>query len=204
MRIFGIGLPRTGTTSLSVACLALGFRTCHCVYNSTLLESADAFFDCPIFADFRELDEQYPGSRFILSIRNEGSWLHSIRTRLKTFFEDLHFQRGPEAELRVDRVAYRRVFGTLLPNDDELAISYRRHVQMIRGHFAMRSSDLLEIDVSKSKQPWRQLACFLGKAAPTVSFPYANKSTLGDWDNIEHSLRVDSHGECTRVPERKS
>src|SRR3954451_20670364 len=97
-RIFGLGLSRTGTTSLTDALELLGYRTIHFPADGrtrnemlaffattggplrlSLLESADALTDTPVCATFEALDATYPGSRFILTTREKDSWLESCR-----------------------------------------------------------------------------------------------------------------------------
>ena len=64
-KVFGIGLSRTGTKSLAAALNLLGIRTRYAITET----SAVPF--CPHF------DELYPGSKFILTIRDKQSWLNS-------------------------------------------------------------------------------------------------------------------------------
>jgi hypothetical protein len=88
-KIFGIGLNKTGTTSLHFALNSIGVRSFH--YTTDLkekfqnnleaglpllsgLDEFNAFSDNPIPEYFKLLDEQYPGSLFI---RN-GNWIHGF------------------------------------------------------------------------------------------------------------------------------
>jgi GT2 family glycosyltransferase len=47
-KLFGIGLPRTGTTSVAAAMMELGLKTCHACFDDTLYDQGDAFFDTPV------------------------------------------------------------------------------------------------------------------------------------------------------------
>ena len=72
-KILGIGLSRTGTTSLHLAMGMLGYRSIHCPRLDRLgeiLEHYQAAVDTPIACSFRELDLCYPDSLFILTIRD--------------------------------------------------------------------------------------------------------------------------------------
>ena len=64
-KLFIIGLPRTGTTSISVALLDYGFKVAHTAYTKRAFELADVISDAPCFADYQELDNIFPHSKFV-------------------------------------------------------------------------------------------------------------------------------------------
>ena len=64
-RIFIIGLPRTGTTSVCHAFLQLGFSCAHTAYTKQCFNQAQVIADTPIFNDYEYLDSLYPGAKFI-------------------------------------------------------------------------------------------------------------------------------------------
>ena len=84
-KIFGIGLSKTGTTSLARALEILGYKTRDYLgvtrYSSGDLssidldeiETNDAFTDTPVPSFYRELDSRYPGSKFILTSEPDGA-----------------------------------------------------------------------------------------------------------------------------------
>src|SRR6186713_1622253 len=95
-KIFALGLSRTGTSSLNEALRVLGHRAVHFPDDAasqteitkflarrtpelrlSLLTSMDALSDTPICATYQALDRAYPGSRFILTVRDKESWLES-------------------------------------------------------------------------------------------------------------------------------
>jgi hypothetical protein len=96
VKIFGIGLSRTGTHSLGSALTTLGFRSVHFPCDSatreeiyrhfaagaaslrlSLLDLVDAVVDTPVTCVYKALDQRYPGSRFILTTRDMAPWLNS-------------------------------------------------------------------------------------------------------------------------------
>src|SRR5690349_17299315 len=105
--IFGIGLSKTGTTSLFAALDVLGFRsgTYRHMRGLGLAEwfdgdfardyfaDFDALTDLPIATWFPQLDQRYPGSKFVLTVRDIGSWLESARK---------HFSVPPASEFGRD------------------------------------------------------------------------------------------------------
>lgn len=91
--ILGIGMNKTGTASLQKALNILGFNCLHWARKvktvarqnkrhgkpplHSLDEEYNAFCDSPINYMFRELDAAYPGSKFILTVRDMDPWIIS-------------------------------------------------------------------------------------------------------------------------------
>jgi len=79
MKIFGIGLPKTGTTSLTIALEMLGYTSRHSPMecftlhhgelsvNQKKIDKYDALTDLPIPHFYPELDICFPNSKFILT-----------------------------------------------------------------------------------------------------------------------------------------
>jgi len=93
MKIFCIGYPRTGTTSVSRALGKLGYRDWHYeakFYEQTvhalktgefpenIIQEYDSFADIPICIIYKKLDKLYPSSKFILITREKQSWFSSM------------------------------------------------------------------------------------------------------------------------------
>src|SRR6476660_2478699 len=87
-KVFGIGFPRTGTTSLVRALNILGIASTHnpagllTDANDPVLDAFDGFADNPIPILYAELDARYPHSKFILTDRDVDSWLRSVEWML--------------------------------------------------------------------------------------------------------------------------
>ena len=87
--VYGIGLPRTGTTSLAKALRALGFKgENYCVLNDSnytddlvRFQNRRTFFkiDNSYYKSFKELLEDNEDAQFILTIRDSNSWRKSVR-----------------------------------------------------------------------------------------------------------------------------
>ena len=178
-RVFAIGLNKTGTTSLDAALRLLGYRTLHwggpearrrvrraMAAGEPLLDHLDpepeAVSDLEeVTHNFELADRQYPGSRFVLTVRDVGAWLDSRRQ---------HVERNRR------RKAEGRYQGRFLAIDPEAwAAEYRRHERRVRGYFAGRD-DLLVLDVAGEADPWPALCGFLGRDVPDELFPHANRS----------------------------
>ena len=82
--IFGIGLSRTGTTSLHHAFEILGIRSAPTSVallfdpDDEVLGLYEAFTDNPIPFLYQRLDARFPGSKFILTTRDLDDWLRSM------------------------------------------------------------------------------------------------------------------------------
>src|SRR5262249_40047767 len=101
-KIFGLGLSKTGTSSLQAALRTLGYRAAHFLehrdegrgeawlagdFETDCLASYDAALDLPVPVFYAQLDQRYPGSRFILTVREMASWLESVRKHWERYWE---------------------------------------------------------------------------------------------------------------------
>lgn len=90
-KVFGLGLSRTGTASLGHALNLLGVKTIHyphdertfadlrnANYRLHILDDYQGIVDIPVCPYYPQLDEVYPGSKFILTVREKNSWLTSL------------------------------------------------------------------------------------------------------------------------------
>ncbi len=181
MKIFGIGLSKTGTSSLARALELLGYRTkdnpgleryepgdVSCVDPRLLIEY-DALTDTPIPSFYRELDKAYPGSKFILTVREREGWLRSCQ---KQFTEKLAAKQN-EAHNRL----FLDLYGTTIFDAEKFAAGYERFVSGVLRHFENRPHDLLVLDIAAG-EGWEKLCPFLGRPVPDLPFPKANVTRL--------------------------
>lgn len=164
MRIFGIGLERTGTTSLAAAMRRMGFTTRHFPRTTNEIDEADFSNDITVACRYRELDALYPGSKFILTIREEEAWLDSC---VRWY--------GHLAEQRVldftAMAAARLLYGAEIFAPALWHIGRVEHEAAVAAYFADRSGDLLVVDICGG-QGWEKLMPFLAPAMP--AFPQEN------------------------------
>lgn len=173
-KVFGIGLSKTATTSLFAALDILGYRSGtyrhlealglsewfdgH--FESDYLGDYEAVTDLPVGCFFRELDRLYPGSKFILTVREMAAWLASCRS----FF-------GPRAQPSAFYVATQlRAYGSVTFDESRFAAAYDAHVTSVSTYFARRPTDLLVMDVFAG-DGWEELCRFLGHEVPASAFP---------------------------------
>lgn len=169
-KIFGIGLPRTGTSSLSESLQILGYKTKHYPKYINEVKKYDASVDTPICNCYGKLDQLYPGSKFILTTREIVGWLDSCRRASKRFrWHLLHpdARCGPEVyQSHID------LFGTTKFVRDKFIDGYAKHLKKVFNYFE-RKDNLLIFDV---REGWSPLCEFLGKSIPTIEFPHRNAS----------------------------
>lgn len=190
-RLFGIGLSRTGTSSLHEALGLLGIRSGHyrpddgvAAYlqggaSFRLAEWLDyeAVCDVPVCALYPELDAACPGSRFILTTRPLESWLASCR-RHWARQEVFHTLHRPPAKSDLwsqwQALSRQRVYGRQDFDEAAFAAVFSAHHEAVLRYFAGRGQDLLVLDLSQPLE-WEALCAFLGKAIPPTPFPWANR-----------------------------
>ncbi len=168
-KVIGIGMSKTGTTTLGKCLELLGF-TPHQGHNRKLkqhlvsggavqqilaaAEKYRALEDSPWYLLYRELDEKFPGSKFILTVRKDSmtharsSWYHGVRAGSR---------RG---ELSEHYLA------------DKIRV-YEEHNRQVMDYFKNRPDDLLVICWEKG-DGWEKLCDFLGVTVPDVALPHEN------------------------------
>ncbi len=182
MKIFCIGYHKTGTTSLDAALRQLGYNVCGAetglaatLFENNLdpvwelVEEYDAFHDNPWAVLYKELDEQYPNSKFILTTRKNDAWLNSIVR---------HFGKT-HSEMR------RWIYGVGFPKGNEKIYleKYVKHNADVKSYFEDRKDDLLEVSWEEGNG-WKELCRFLEQPIPDLIFPHqnrANTARMGKW-----------------------
>lgn len=177
-KVFCIGFHKTGTTSLELALKKLGYRVTGSFGTKdpsiadkvhemayAMAEDYDAFEDNPWPILYRELDERFPGSKFILTRRPAEAW---IKSQVRDF---------ATTETPMRRWIYGEDAGCPEGNEDTYIARYERHNREVLEYFAERPDDLLVFDLPKG-DGWDKLCPFLGHEIPDKPFPHANKASL--------------------------
>lgn len=201
-KIFCIGRNKTGTTSLAKALKDLGvivakqrpaellihdwsrrdfrriFRFCH---------TAQAFQDIPFSLPytFQALDMKFPGSKFILTMRdNSDQWyssLISFHSKLLGCgkvpdYDDLkkatYVYRG--WMLEANRAIYQTPDNNIY-NREILINHYNFHNQSVMEYFRHRPNDLLVINLAE-KGSYAKFCEFIGKPCTREEFPWENRT----------------------------
>lgn len=178
--VFGIGLSKTGTTSLGVALQQLGFR--HKSYDAELLEkwhfskvdevlagmeAYSSFEDFPYPLMYDVLMRRYGRSaRYVLTVRKSPEiWLESLKA---------HALRAHPERSRYRKMAY----GFEYPHQNEKAHIefYNDHIRSVKAaSVAHNVSDLLIQVCWEQHDGWPELCALVDMAEPGVRFPHANR-----------------------------
>lgn len=187
-KIFCIGSNKTGTTSLKKALQILNYSVCpeyimysfnskyfyeqkQGQYNSIfeIVKKYDAFEDRPWnHTDFyKELDNNFNDSKFILTVRNTENWLQSYRRW--SYKVDLRKQWFYKL---VSQICYDT--DDFLSNEENMKIKYEERNKEIIEYFK-NTNKLIVLNFEMSND-WELLCNFLKKDKPNVDFPHLNKS----------------------------
>jgi hypothetical protein len=211
-KIFGIGLSKTGTSSLCRALNELEISSVHyphdlttfrelasANYSLSILNKYQSITDIPVAPFYPQLDAIYPESKFILTVRNLDRWLDSIEHHWNFMHEwskrDRYFRRFTEFITAC-------VYGSYEFNRERFAYVYNKHYRDVLSYFLDRPDDLLVLDACGG-EGWEELCSFLKIATPDRPYPHANrreeKDTQASWikcldEAIEEFRRIVPNG----------
>lgn len=174
-KVFCIGMPMTGTSSLARALSILGVQTIGWLPQSEVLyQLEDGDLRLPILKEkdgltdligvrwYRELDRVYPGSKFVLTIRDQDAWLNAIAEL---------WNRDDSLKRKHAYYYYRiSVFGCLNFLRDHFADVYQDHVRNAQAYFVNRPEQFLVMSAYQS-EAWETLCPFLEMEIPGEPFP---------------------------------
>jgi len=165
MKIFGLGLSKTGTRSLAKALTILGYNTIHYPWSMDDIHKHEASLDIPVACRYKQLDAIWPGSKFILTTRPFEDWIERRRQKPP----DPHTPPAWKLETRL------LMYGDVNFNEELYAAAYHRHHKDVAEYFTHRSSDLLVLPLA-TKNKWELLCAFLGEPIPDVEYPWEGKA----------------------------
>jgi Sulfotransferase domain len=192
-KIFGIGLSRTGTTSLNSALELLGLRSVHFPCDPrtrreiegylsnggrrlrlSVLRRCDGLTDTPVCATFEGLDAAYPGSRFVLTVRSDReAWLRSCEAYWARAIDPFLRQQPDDPYAVYIAAIGRALYGSAEFDPERFSRAYDAYQERVERHFRGREQDLLVLDLF-SGQGWPQLCAFLDRPVPGEPFPIEN------------------------------
>lgn len=181
MKIFGLGLSRTGTRSLTLALNELGFRVIHYPkdattlrqllagdYRFSVLDEHDGITDITVAPFYAQLDALYPGSKFILTVREKEAWLRSMEA---FFAKPVPPHKAKDETLMQLRQTVRlATYGSYGFNRERFSYVYDLHQHNVREYFQARPEALLTMNICGGES-WEKLCPFLGIDPPETSFP---------------------------------
>lgn len=175
-KIFGLGLSKTGTSSLCEALRILGYRAVHnptdddsmlSLLSGNLrcraIEENDAVCDIMFARHFRELERLYSRSVFILTERDREPWHISCARHWSGRFVSL-------SKLWNEELVDFQVYGTALYCRSLFDDAYVQHYGSVIEYFA-GTGRLLRINICAG-EGWEKLCGFLGVPVPSLAFPH--------------------------------
>lgn len=194
-KVFIIGLPRTGTTSISVAMLDYGYAVAHTAYTKHAFHLADVISDSPCFCDYQQLDKLFPGSKFVYLERALSLWIPSMQMLINKMKAQLDFKTGTFNPIL--KRTFNETFDlstTAEPDDAEhLAMCYRRHQQQVFNYFKDRK-DFISIDVSDTDSLMKLLSFLDVEYQGVPCFPHLNIGRkVACWKEHKHPNKVNSN-----------
>lgn len=181
-KVFGIGLNKTGTSSLMRALITLGYNHSdqrghftHKYFNYQFdqifetVENFNSFADWPWPLMYKQVFEKYgKNARYILTRRSSAdTWLESLKAHT--------LATNPDNNPR------KRIFGYDYPHGAEAhhIAFYERHLIEVRAYFkTQNASDVLCEIFWEEGDGWRKICGFLNEPMPDANFPHANRRTV--------------------------
>jgi Sulfotransferase domain len=187
-RVFGIGLHKTATTSLHCAFRKLGYDSLHWGVGqapliwqemekfgiSKTLEQFYALSDLPIPLLYEKLDKAYPGSKFILTVRDSEKWIKSVEG---LYSYKTNPTRWTWDAYPITNRLHRALYGRIDFDRHTMLMTYHQHNRGVIKYFKDRPHDLLVMD---GKHSWEKLCSFLGEKIPNEPYPteYVTRGAL--------------------------
>jgi hypothetical protein len=123
----------------------------------------DAFSDIlALSTNFALLDAQYPGGRFVLTVRPVDDWIDSRRRHVETNIR------------RKDAGEYAGTF--LVVDEPGWRAEWEGHLRAVRRYFTGRP-DYLELDLATTAG-WGPLCSLLDVPVPSEPYPWANRDSV--------------------------
>lgn len=191
MRVIGAGFGRTGTMSLKAALDEIGFGPCyhmvevfkHAEHDDLwqkasegktvdwrdLFADYESAVDWPACTFYRQLMDEYPEAKVVLTVREPVRWYESVRNTI--YMASAHMDRDQHHRM-IDAVVWRGTFGGRFEDKAHAISVFERHNSEVMRR--VPHDQLLCFDV---KQGWGPLCRFLGVEVPKDKpFPHLNDS----------------------------
>lgn len=186
-KIFGIGLSRSGTSSLNAALNMLGFRTLHWrIYEERRLLSVEDCYLCDGITDinaafmFETLFHMFPNAKFIYTTRPLKDWVKSIShhydspdpQHLKSRLDATPVVYPANAHTGEENTLdFHIIHHALYTNHKTWEDAYNNHEKRVKAFFGKRQENFLRFDIFRQKHGWPELCDFLGVKPPKEPYP---------------------------------
>lgn len=205
LKVVGVGVGRTGTYSLKLAINQIGMGACHhmdeVLHNMSkqvplwsaaaagkpdwrqIYHGYESAVDWPTACFFRELAEEFPTAKFVLTQRDPEKWANSFGA---TIYKLLAGKDQAPSEMHAWlEMASNVIAKTGFPaglDHDALVQAFIAHNEAVKA--AIPTSQLLVFEV---KQGWGPLCNFLDIPVPPGEFPRTNHREEF-WDRVNGKI----------------
>lgn len=195
MKVFGIGLNKTGTTTLGRALQIIGFKShISCDAESLknlragnldavfqVIDQYESFEDWPWPLMYQELFEKYDDAKFILTTRKSPEvWFQSLAK---------HALKKGKSNNR--KLAYG--YHTPTDNKPHHIDFYNEHNEAVRRFFKENAPDKLIEICWENGDDWEKLCHFLDRPIPNEPIPFLNraadKKSMTRFQKLKHFYR---------------
>ena len=205
LNVIGAGVGRTGTYSLKLAINQLGLGPCHHMdevlhnmpiqvplWSAAIADQADwssiydgyqSAVDWPTACFFRELLQEYPEARFVLTQRDPERWAESFGATIYTLIGGK--DEAPEEMRDWLNMAFGVITKTGFPlglDHDALVQAFNAHNEAVKE--TIPADQLLIFDV---REGWAPLCNFLEVPVPDGEFPRTNHREEF-WDRVNGKI----------------
>ena len=186
-RIFGIGLSKTGTSSLGRALETLGFLHAHFQnpFSNEILSEEDFYLfdaatDTPVSMRFEMLYHRFPNARFILSERPVDNWLDSFARHLQRRYGTSDFAALRRRATHRNHARYGADFAgieaALYYNHPGPRAAWDIYDNRVTRFFADKPEHKLLRHNVFAGHGWSELCTFLDRPVPAEPYPWTNRS----------------------------
>ncbi len=189
MRVIGIGLNKTGTTSLGKAVEILGFKKHHSWDTENVIDYSNGKIDellkftkdynnledMPWFLIYKELNEYYDDAMFVLTTRKSAEiW---YKSQCKHYDKNMKLEGYDEETAVTNQIVYG--YENPYLHREEFIAKYHQHNEEVREYFNGKDN-FVEL-CWEDGDGWKELCAFLQIPSPEYliknkSFIHANKS----------------------------
>ena len=183
-KVIGIGLPKTGTSSLNKILNNNGIKSIHFgspACNEVRSKMLDGIYTFDVLNRNRgitnafemvypQVDKNYPNSKFIHTVREKNSWLVSIKEHLER-----SISKGVDQRIMKHHLL---TFGCYFYNEDRFSYVYDTHQQMVKEYFKDRPNDVLTVNIIEEHDCVKKICNFLEIPIKNASRVHINKKTM--------------------------
>ncbi len=189
-KVFGIGLSKTGTLSLTTALTRLGFFSNHFEneFSVQLLDADDAIIfdamtDTTVCIQFETLYHRFENAKFIWTKLRHDRWLDAFDRHYLRMFGTCDFSAIREIPRRFPHRPYmldfEKIDMALYFRHDNVEEAYQAYRNRVEGFFRDKPKDKLLILETGDGREWSKLCDFLSCDVPDEPYPWENNSYPG-------------------------